>query len=87
MNQLTIRGFGPELENRLRALAESEGISLNQAALRLLRAGAGLLMRTIPTCRIGNELDRFIGTWTNEEAEELAKAVHDFEAIDESLWR
>ena len=42
MNQLTVRGFDDELSDRLRGLARREGISLNQAALRLLRKGAGL---------------------------------------------
>ena len=42
MNQLTVRGFGDELGESIRRLAQREGISLNQAALKLLRKGAGL---------------------------------------------
>ena len=42
MNQLTVRGFDDELAERIRRLAKRDGTSLNQAALKLLRKGAGL---------------------------------------------
>lgn len=42
MKQLTVRGFDDELTRRIRQLASRKGISLNRAALRLLRRGAGL---------------------------------------------
>ena len=42
MNQITIRGLDDELSACLRRLAKREGLSLNQAALRLLRRGAAL---------------------------------------------
>ena len=35
---------------------------------------------------IGSSLDRFIGTWTAEEEEELLRSVEVFEQVDESLW-
>ena len=39
MNQLTLSGFDEELAGRIRHLANQEGLSLSQAALRLLRLG------------------------------------------------
>ena len=42
MEQLTVRGFGEDLSAAIRRLAAEEQVSLNQAALRLLRRGAGL---------------------------------------------
>ena len=39
MRQLTIRITDPELERQIEQLARSEKISLNQAALRVLRKG------------------------------------------------
>ena len=42
MNQLTIRGIDDELSVRICHLAEREGISLSEAALLLVRKGAGL---------------------------------------------
>jgi len=42
MKQLTVRGFDRGLERRLRELARERRVSLNRAALILLREGAGL---------------------------------------------
>ena len=42
MSQITLRGLEPELEAAVRRLAVQEGISLNKAALKLIRMGAGL---------------------------------------------
>ena len=42
LNQSAVGGFDKELGASLRGLAQREGLSLNQAALRLLRRGAGL---------------------------------------------
>jgi hypothetical protein len=87
MGQLTLRGFEPELERRLRETARREGVSLNQAALRLLRRGAGLPERRGDEGAVGSTLDEFFGTWTPEEAAEFESAVTPFEQIDEEMWR
>ena len=87
MNQLTVRGFDDELSAGIQRLAKSEGISLNQAALRLLRKGAGLTQETGGANTVGSSLDHLIGTWTQEEADELDAALKHFETIDETLWK
>jgi hypothetical protein len=87
MSQLTIRGFEPELDRRLRETARREGVSLNQAALRLMRRGAGLAESRGAEGGLGNALDRFFGTWTAAEASEFEAAVSLFEQIDEETWR
>ncbi len=86
MTQLTIR-FGEDLERCIRSLAEREQISLNQATLRLLRKGAGLDSPQPAADVIGDALDDLIGTWSDEEADSLRKAVSIFEAVDDELWR
>ncbi|MFT4623122.1 MAG: hypothetical protein ACI8PZ_001778 [Myxococcota bacterium] len=87
MNQLTIRGFDREVERRLRALADSEGLSLSQAAMRLIRRGAGLEPLPPGAARVGGALDHLIGSWTEADAAELEHAVADLETIDLELWR
>ncbi|MDE2837628.1 MAG: hypothetical protein OXL97_09005 [Chloroflexota bacterium] len=86
MNQLTVRGFDDALSDSMRRLATREGISLNEAALKLMRKGAGLSDGGEKTDKIGNELDEFIGSWTAEEADAVNAAIEDFETIDESAW-
>ncbi len=87
MNQLTVRGFDDVLSASVRHLAKREGISLNQAALKLLRKGAGLTDGGGKADTIGSSLDHLIGTWTSAEAEELDSALEEFETIDESAWK
>ena len=84
MHQLTVRGFDEELSERLKGLAQREGISLNKAALRLLRKGAGLPEASGP---IGNSLDHLFGVWTQEEYEQFNKDIEVFETIDEETWK
>src|SRR3990167_8894798 len=86
IRQLTLRGFGPELEARLRRAAEAENLSLNQAALRFMERGAGLAERRAKLETIGPALDEFIGTWTKKQADDVLGAARDFERIDAEFW-
>ncbi len=87
MKQLTIRGLEPELEERVRKLARSEGISLNQAVLRLLRRGAGMAPGAQSQEVVGSSLDHLIGTWTEAEEQELLDSIRDVERVDDEIWR
>lgn len=87
IRQLTLRGFGPELEARLRRAAEAENLSLNQAALRFMERGAGLAERRAKLDTIGPALDEFIGGWTKKQGDEVLGAVRDFERIDSEFWK
>ena len=78
MRQLTVRGFDPELAERISRLAQREGISLNQAVLRLLRRGAGLADEQGSIDTVGSSLDHFIGSWTRAQADEMDRALEDF---------
>ena len=87
MRQLTIRGFDAELSRCIRGLAAQEGISLNQAVLRLLRRGAGLGRESAGAHVVGSSLDHLIGTWTPEEADEMERAIGEFARVDAAMWR
>ena len=87
MNQITVRGFDDELSASLRRLARREGLSLNQAALRLLRRGAGLAEGAGQADTVGDSFDRLIGSWTQADADEMEAALEAFEVIDEAAWR
>ena len=87
MKQLTVRGFDDELAEAIRQLARREGTSLNQAALKLLRRGAGLPDGQGDGRNIGSALDDLFGSWTQQEADEFDRALEVFESVDESAWR
>ena len=86
MNQLTIRGFDEQLERCLRQLADERQISLNRAALALMRRGAGLTERRESPDQVGSGLDTFIGVWSDDDESELRRALEPFEQIDPGLW-
>jgi hypothetical protein len=85
--QLTVRGFDDQLHRRLLELASSEGISLSQAALRLMRKGAGIGAPPRREQVVGDALDHLIGTWTEQEAREVLEATGDFEHVEPDMWQ
>jgi hypothetical protein len=88
VKQLTVRGFDKDLERRLREVAKARGVSLNQAALILLREGAGLDgPRRRANNVVGDSLDHLIGSWSRSEEGEFLRAISGLEEIDPSLWQ
>ena len=87
MKQLTVRGFDDELAETIRRVAERDGTSLNRAALKLLRRGAGLSADGSRADTVGSSLDHLIGAWSRDEADQFDTALKEFEKIDESMWR
>lgn len=84
-HQLTIR-YEDDLAREIEVLARREGLSRNQAVLRLLKKGAGIGEGPEGRDTIGSSLDWFVGSWTEQQAREFDEAVADFETIDEELW-
>jgi hypothetical protein len=85
MHELTLRGFDRDLERRLRQVARSRGLSLDEAARYLLRKGAGL--ESAPCADVvGSLIDHLIGTWTAEDEAEFRAATRAFELIDPAAW-
>lgn len=87
MRQLSLRGFGKELEKRIRDLAQKEKISLNKAALKLMRRGAGTAESSEGAANVGDALDSFIGRWTEQDERRLLDSIAPCEAVDPALWR
>ena len=86
MDQLSIRGFDKELVRRIRALARQEGISLNRAAIQILRRGAGLVDPE-SAAKIGDALDDFIGSWSAADERAVLKSIATVGQVDADLWR
>jgi hypothetical protein len=87
IDQLTIRRIDDSLELELRALARAEDLSLNQAAIKLLRKGAGLAIEKPERAVIGDAFDWIIGSLSAAEGQKLDEELKAFSAIDERLWR
>ncbi len=87
VRQLTVRGIDKEMERRLLVLARQEGGSLNRAALKLMRRGAGLADAKVPAPVIGSDLDEHMGTWNEAEEREFLATIESCEEIDPSMWK
>jgi hypothetical protein len=85
MEQLTVRGFEPQLAKILKRIAQEEQVSLSQAALRLMRKGAGI--QTKKDVGIGNQLDKFVGSWSAEQAESFDGQTRQLRMIDDEIWQ
>ena len=84
--QLTVRGFDAELASRIRGAARERGVSLNRAAVALLRKGAGLGPPGDRGDVVGTSLDHLAGTWTELDEREMREALRGTEAIDSEMW-
>lgn len=87
MKQLTIRVTEPEVRRRIEELAEREHLSLNQAVLKLLRRAVGLGADALEEVEIGDDILRFSGRWSQQEANEFDDAVRIFDTIDDEFWK
>ena len=87
MNQITIRGLNDDLARAIRYVAQRDGTSLNNAALKLLEIGAGFSSGESQQQVICSSLDHLIGNWSAGEAAEFDAALEYFEAMDGTAWR
>jgi hypothetical protein len=86
-NQITIRGLDAETDRRVRDLASRLRISLNKAAVMLIRKGAGLREDDSGPEVVGKSLDSFIGSWSREDEAKLLDSIREMEQVDQDLWQ
>ena len=86
MNQLTLRGFDKALARRIREVAKAHGLSLNQAAVLLLRQGAGLAP-VEHRKRVGDSMKELVGAWSKAEEAQFRRAIRPLDEIDPELWK
>ena len=83
MKSITIHGLDDELDEKIRAKAEAEGLSLNKTIKLLVRDALG----------IGERQDRredfkdLLGTWSAADLEVFNRATEDFGQIDAADWK
>jgi hypothetical protein len=76
--QITLRNPSPELAQRLEALAEARGQSLNATILALLETAVGVDERR-------RRLKRY-ATWTEADRVEFDEQLQAQRTLDEGLW-
>ena len=86
-NQITVRGLDSETDRCIRDLARRLDISLNKAAVMLIRKGAGLRQDESGPEVVGASMDSLIGSWSREEEAEFLESIRETEQIDPGLWQ
>jgi len=84
MKQLRLRGLDEDLCRHLERLADERDIPLSEAALLLMRRGAGLAIRPADESRVGDSLDDFIGSWGPEEERVFLESIAILGRVDAS---
>ena len=82
MNQFSLRRVPPEVERRLRAVAQENSESVNAAINRILAESLGV----VPEGSRKRDLSDLAGTWSEDEAVEFERATEQFDRIDEKMW-
>lgn len=77
--QITVRNVSPELDKRLKALAESRGESVNGVVLHLLEEAVGV------SARRRRLLERY-ATAADEDQDEFDAALASQRVVDAKLW-
>ena len=84
MKTLTIRNVTPTLADALEKEKHRLGTSMNSTVLHLLNESLDLNEHG---GRWTNGLERFAGTWSEEEFEEFERNTAIFSVIDEEIWK
>jgi hypothetical protein len=85
MTQITLRGFGPELEKEVRRRAREGRKSLNRVILDILQQATGLGKgkKGSPA----ESLKQLAGGWSEKEASHFLESIRSCEQIDEEMWK
>jgi len=81
MGAITLRNLPPQIDSAFRQRAEKDGVSLNQAVIRLLS-------ETIRPAknRTYHDLDHLCGVWTKAEADEFDTVLAEQRQIEPDSW-
>ncbi|MBC8245753.1 MAG: hypothetical protein H8E20_15350 [Verrucomicrobia bacterium] len=82
---MTVRGLGKDLVREIHQTARDNGISLNKAALLLMRQGAGL--SEDGTGAVAASLAKYIGSWSAAEGKRFREAVRELDQVDGGFWK
>jgi prevent-host-death family protein len=90
MIEVKLRDAEGHLEELMEEAAAGEEVVITSAsgsAVRLVALPKDERVESTTSSKvIGHALNRFIGTWSEEQAAELLQAIEVFEQVDESFW-
>ena len=84
MKAITIRGIDPSVSDKLKKVAKSEGKSVNQLVLDLIKQSVGMQKKKFN--RQYDDLDHLFGKWSRSEFEKIQGFIDSQRKIDPELW-
>jgi len=82
MSQITLRGIEPEIEQKIRQLAEERHQSLNFILNEIIRQN----FKKEKPKPAADSLKSLAGGWSEQEASNFMQAIEPCEQIDEEMW-
>jgi len=86
MKAITIRGIDSSVSEKLKQAAKTEGKSVNQLVLDLIKQNVGMQKKKKFT-RHYNDLDHLFGKWSDAEFEKIQGFIDGQRKIDLELWQ
>jgi len=83
MGQITVRGLGLEIEQKIRQLARDRHQSINYVLTEIIRQNLENGKRPPPAAT----LKPLAGGWSQQEAKDFLNSIGSCEQIDEEMWR
>ncbi len=81
MQQITIRGIDPEIEQEIRRSAKESRKSINQIIKEIIHK------EFRKSKSPASSLKQLSGGWTQKQAAEFESAIKSCEQIDEDMWK
>lgn len=85
MKSITIHGIDDFLAQRIKAKADSEGLSVNKTVKKLLEISLGI--KSKPEKSNLKDFKEFSGLWTDSDLKEFGENVTDIRVIDLEDWQ
>lgn len=85
MQAFTIRGLDPELKEKLKQAAATQGKSTNRFILEIIRKELGL-EKEKGYSKEYQDLDHLFGRWSEEEYQTISRKIEQDRNIDQELW-
>lgn len=83
MNQITVRGIDPEIEQKIRKMARDRRQSINHILIEIIRQKFQSKKKNPPA----DTLKNLAGGWSRQDALTFLNSISPCEQIDQEMWK
>jgi hypothetical protein len=83
MNQITVRGIDPEIEQKIRKMARDSRQSINNILVGIIRQKFQNKKHSPPS----ETLKHLAGGWSRQDASTFLNSISPCEQIDQEMWK